>query len=193
MHFISFFNAAANENFELPRDAWKFISGTTGICQIWSQCPDGNLAVDVRPETESIQLGFTNNEAGTYSIGIKEIADLSTAILEDTKLNIFHDLTQGAYTFEWSLNDDETRFKLHLNTTAVEEISGSVVQAYVVGSNIIIQSEQQPQRVILSDITGRTLGVWDNTENIPAPSTTGGYLVTVETDHNRITKKIIVE
>ena len=187
------FDQSANENFELPRDAWKFISGTAGICQIWSKCPDGNLAVDVRPQTESIQLGFANNEAGTYSIGIKEIADLSTAILEDTKLNIFHDLTQGAYTFDWSLNDDETRFKLHLNTTAVEEISGSAVQAYVAGGNIIIQSEQQPQRVILSDITGRTLGVWGNVENIPAPSSTGVYLVTVETDHNRITKKIIVE
>jgi len=187
------FDQSANENFELPRDAWKFISGTAGICQIWSQCPDGNLAVDVRPETESIQLGFANSEAGTYSIAIKEIADISTAILEDTKLNIFHDLTQGAYTFDWSLNDDETRFKLHLNTTAVEEISASAVQVYVVGSNIIIQSEQQPQRITLTDITGRTLGVWGNVENIPAPSSTGVYLVTVETDHNRITKKIIVE
>ncbi len=187
------FDAAANENFELPRDAWKFISGTAGICQIWSKCPDGNLAVDVRPETESIQLGFTNNEAGTYSIGIKEIADLSTAILEDTKLNIFHDLTQGAYTFDWSLTDDETRFKLHLNTTAVEEINGSAVHAYVVGSNIIVQSESPALRVILTDIAGRTLGVWGNVENIPAPQTDGVYLVTVETGNQRITKKIIVE
>ncbi len=181
------------DNFDLQSDAYKFLSHTYGLAQLYSVCTDGMLSIDVRPKTESIQLGFANSEAGTYSIAIKEIADISTAILEDTKLNIFHDLTQGAYTFDWSLNDDETRFKLHLNTTAVEEISGSVVQVYVVGSNIIIQSEQQPQRVILSDITGRTLGVWDNTENIPAPSTTGVYLVTVETNQNRITKKIIVK
>ncbi len=187
------FDQSANENFELPRDAWKFISGTTGICQIWSQCPDGNLAVDVRPETKSIQLGFANNEAGTYSIGIQEIADISTAMLEDTKLNIFHDLSEGAYSFDWRLNDDETRFKLHLNTTAVSEINGSAVQAYVAGGNIIIQSEQQPQRITLTDITGRILGVWKNTENIPVPTTTGVYLVTIETDNQRITKKIIVE
>ncbi len=187
------FDAAANENFELPRDAWKFISGTAGICQIWSKCPDGNLAVDVRPQTESIPLGFTNNEAGTYSIGIQEIADISTATLEDTKLNIFHDLTQGAYTFDWSLTDDETRFKLHLNTTAVEEINGNAVQAYVAGGNIIIQSESQAERVILTDIAGRTLGIWGNVENIPAPQTDGVYLVTVETGNQRITKKIIIE
>ena len=187
------FDEAANENFELPRDAWKFISGTTGICQIWTQCPDGNLAVDVRPQTESIQLGFTNNEAGTYSIGIKEIADISTAILEDTKLNIFHDLSEGAYSFDWRLNDDETRFKLHLNTTAVQEINGSAVQAYVAGGNIIIQSEQQPQRITLTDITGRTLGVWEHTETIPAPKTAGVYLVTLASGNQMLTKKIIIE
>ena len=187
------FDQSANENFELPRDAWKFISGTTGICQIWSQCPDGNLAVDVRPETKSIQLGFANNEAGTYSIGIQEIADISTAILEDTKLNIFHDLSEGAYSFDWRLNDDETRFKLHLNTTAVQEINGSAVQAYVAGGNIIIQSDQQPQRITLTDITGRTLGVWEHTETIPVPKTAGVYLVTLASGNQMLTKKIIIE
>jgi len=187
------FNESANENFELPRDAWKFISGTTGICQIWSQCPDGNLAVDVRPETESIQLGFANNEAGTYSIGIKEIADISTAILEDTKLNIFHDLSEGAYSFDWRLNDDETRFKLHLNTTAVQEINGSAVQAYVAGGNIIIQSKSPAERITLTDITGRTLGVWEHTETIPAPKTAGVYLVTLASGNQMLTKKIIIE
>ncbi len=187
------FDEAANENFELPRDAWKFISGSTGICQIWSQCPDGNLAVDVRPETESIQLGFANNEAGTYSIGIKEIADISTAILEDTKLNISHDLSEGAYSFDWRLNDDETRFKLHLNTTAVKDLSSSAVQAYVAGGNIIIQSESPAERILLTDITGRTLGVWEHTETIPAPSTTGVYLVTVASGNQMLTKKIIIE
>ncbi len=187
------FDQSANENFELPSDAWKFISGTAGISQLWSKCPDGNLAVDVRPATETIQLGFTNNEAGTYVIGIKEIADISTAILEDTKLNIFHKLSDGDYSFDWSLNDDETRFKLHLNTTAVEDLSSSDVQAYVAGSNIIIQSEMQTEHITLTDITGRTLGVWKNTESIPAPETPGVYLVTVALENQIVTKKIIIE
>ncbi len=187
------FDEAANESFELPRDAWKFISGTAGVSQLWSECPDGNLAVDVRPETECIQLGFTNNEAGTYAIGIKEIADINTAILEDTKINIFHKLTEGDYSFDWDLNDDETRFKLHLNTTAVDEISDNTVQVYVAGGNIIIQSEIQPEHISLTDITGRTLGVWVDVENIPAPETEGVYLVTVESENKQITKKIIIE
>ncbi len=65
-------------------------------------------------------------------------------------------------------------------------------QLNMTGSNII-KSQTTARRITLTDITGRTLGVWGNVENIPAPSSTGVYLVTVETDHNRITKKIIVE
>ena len=187
------FDTQASENFELTKDAWKMISGGQGVSQLWTESPDGKLAIDTRPYTESIQLGFANNEAGTYSIAIKEIADISTAILEDTKLNIFHDLSDGAYSFDWSLNDDETRFKLHCNTTAVEDISLPEIQAYVAGDNIIIKSKSTSERIILLDITGRTLGVWESTESIPAPKTAGVYLVTIETDNDRITKKIIVE
>ncbi len=187
------FDENASYKFEIKRDAWKFKSGTSGISQLWSQCPDGNLAVDVRPVSETIQLGFTNNEAGIYSIGIKEIADISSAIIEDTKLNIFHDLTEGDYSFNWSLNDAETRFKLHFNTTAVEDLNIDGVQVYVAASNIIIQSKLQLERIILTDITGRTLGVWENAQQIPAPKTSGVYLVTVESENQQITKKIIIE
>ncbi len=184
---------SSSEKFEQALDAWKFMTASPGISQLWSVSSDGSLSIDTRPATETIQLGFTNNEAGTYAIGIWEIADISTAILEDTKLKIFHKLSDGDYSFDWSLNDDETRFKLHLNTTAVEDLSSSAVQVYVAGGNIIIQSEQQAQRITLTDITGRTLGVWDNKESIPAPATAGLYLVTVVSENQMLTKKIIIE
>jgi len=121
------------------------------------------------------------------------MTDFSKLLLEDTKLNIFHDLTKSAYPFDWSLTDDETRFKLHLNTTAVEEISGSAVQAYVAGGNIIIRTEQLPQQITLTDIAGRTLGIWKSTESIPAPETAGLYLITVEMANQRITRKITIQ
>ncbi len=187
------FDNTATDGFELTDDSWKLISSGAGVSQLWSYSPSGKLAIDKRPETEIIQLGFANNEAGIYTIGIKEITDINTAILEDTKLNIFHKLTEGDYNFDWSLNDDETRFKLHLNTTAVDEISDNTVQAYVAGGNIIIQNEMQTERILLTDITGRTLGVWENMKSIPAPKTAGVYLVTVVSENQMLTKKIIIE
>ena len=186
------FRAEANEGFEISRDAWKILSGTNGLSQLWSENSDGMLSVDVRPETETIQLGFTNNEAGTYSIGIKEIADISTAILEDTKLNVFYDLNEGEYTFDWSLNDNETRFKLHFNTTAIEETDINTLKVFVSGGMINISSNTPAERIILSNITGQILSIYEGSESIPAPKTAGVYLVSIENDGQRITQKIIV-
>ena len=186
------FRAEANEGFEISRDAWKILSGTNGLSQLWSENSDGMLSVDVRPETETIQLGFTNNEAGTYSIGIKEIADISTAILEDTKLNVFYDLNDGEYTFDWSLNDNETRFKLHFNTTAIEETDINTLKVFVSGGMINISSNTPAERIILSNITGQILSIYEGSESIPAPKIAGVYLVSIENDGQRITQKIIV-
>ena len=73
------------------------------------------------------------------------------------------------------------------------EISESAMQAYVSGNNIIIQSESPAERITLTDITGRTLGVSKKVESIPAPKTAGVYLVSIEAEGQRITKKIILE
>ncbi len=187
------FNEGALPGFEIETDAWKILSGTEGLPELYSYENNERLALNVRPMAETIQLGFAVATAGTYSIGISEIADINTAILEDSKLNIFHDLTEGDYSFDWSLNDAETRFKLHFNTTAVEDINSNAMQVYVAGGNIIIQSGTQPQLIILTDITGRTLGLSENAQQIPAPKTSGVYLVTVESENQQITKKIIIE
>ncbi len=187
------FKEGAQPGFEIATDAWKILSGSQGMPEIYSYENNERLALNVRPMAESIQLGFTTAIADSYSIGISETMDINTAILEDTKLNIFHNLTKGDYRFNWNLTDDETRFKLHLNTTAVDELSSNAVQVYVAASNILIQSEQQAQRIILTDITGRALGVWENTESIPAPQTAGVYLVTAESENQQITKKITIQ
>ncbi len=181
------------EAFDFHYDAWKLFTSSEQVPQLYSFTGSKRLSIDRRPQCNEIPLGFYCGENGAFSIKINEMTDFSKLLLEDSKLNIFHDLTKGAYPFDWSLTDDETRFKLHLNTTAMQETGANELHVYVSGGNIIIRSEQLPQQITLTDITGRTLGIWKSTESIPAPETAGVYLVTVETDHNRITKKIIIE
>ena len=133
------FNEEASPDFELVRDAWKFTSSAAGLSQIWSVCSDGNLSIDVRPDQETIQLGFSNDQSGTYNISLKEMAGISKATLEDTKLNIFHNLQNGKYEFTWDKNDTETRFKLHLNTVGIEEtpVSGNL---WISGNTLYINA-----------------------------------------------------
>ena len=101
------FDETSSADFELQNDAWKLLSSTEGLSQLYSFTGDKILSIDVRPETEVIQLGFQNKQNGIYSIGIKEIADISEATLEDTKTNTFHNLQNETYEFAWNVTDDE--------------------------------------------------------------------------------------
>ncbi len=181
------------EAFDFHYDAWKLFTSSEQVPQLYSFTGSKRLSIDRRPQCNEIPLGFYCGESGAFSIKVNEMTDFSKLLLEDTKLNIFHDLTKGAYPFDWSLTDDETRFKLHLNTTAVQETETNELHAYVSGDNIIIRTEQLPQQITLTDIAGRTLGIWESTESIPAPETAGLYLITVEMDIQRITRKITIQ
>ncbi len=120
----------ASEGFELPRDAWKLISDGEGVSQLYTFSSDGKLAVDIRPYQETIQMGFVNNKAGDYEIGVKAMADISSAIIEDTKLNQFHNLANGSYAFNWQTDDSEERFILHLSVTGTSDLDAQEAQVY---------------------------------------------------------------
>ncbi len=192
------FDDEASENFEQQRDAWKLLSSTERLSQLWSVSPGGKLAVDVRPESETLQLGFTNDQAGFYSIGLKQIDGINKALLEDTKTNTFHDLTKSDYEFAWEITDDETRFKLHLNAVGIEEnqISESDILIRYADDRIFIKDAAEG-KVRVTDLTGRIILQQDiqhnNTIAIPVNLQTGIYLVTVFTGQEMKTKKIFIK
>nr|NQU90724.1 T9SS type A sorting domain-containing protein [Bacteroidota bacterium] len=151
-------NEAAITGYEKQFDAWKFFSGTPGMPEIYSYGNEDKLAIDVRPETDVIQLGFSNSENGIYTIGIKEMADISIAIFEDTKTNTFHDLTKSSYGFAWDIGDDEMRFKLHLDAVGIEENVADKKEIFIYssGKEIFIKGADASQ-VRVVDMMGRTV------------------------------------
>ncbi len=196
------FNEQASENFELQCDAWKLLSSNDSVPQLWSESPDGMLAIDCRPECETIQLGFANNISGFYSIGLKDIEGTSKAVLEDTKTGTFHDLTKSAYEFTWNITDDEMRFKLHLNAVGIEEnqTCESNIRIYAADNQIFIKNDVEPDgRLALSvtDIMGRivlqqTISA-SGLITIPINLKTGVYIVMVQNENNIKTEKVFIK
>ncbi len=187
------FNDAAMAGFEHATDARKLFSGTEGMPELYSIGNDNRLSIDMRPLVSEIQLGFSNDQSGTYSIAASEISKLENATLEDTKLDVLHKLADGAYTFEWEAGEDEKRFKLHLGTTSINDVELSAVQVYPFGEEIMIKSEILASEITLTDISGRVLGEWQNLARIPAPQTAGIYLVTINASNQKVTKKILIK
>ncbi len=181
------------EAFDFQYDAWKLFTSSDEVPQLYSFTGSKRLSIDRRPACNEIPLGFYCGESGAFSIKVNKMNDIGILVLEDKKAETFHDLTKGAYSFDYEYGEDEQRFKLHLNSNAINEAARNAVSIYVSGNNILIQSSTQPERITLTDIAGRRLGVWSHTRQIPAPATAGVYLVTVVSENQILTKKIIIE
>lgn len=195
--YISF-DGAATAGFDLKYDAYKFQSGTEGLSELYSITGEKILSIDVRPTGEVIQLGFNNSENGIYNIGINEITDISEAILEDTKTETFHNLKTGSYEFIWNIEDNEKRFKLHLDAVGIEEGINvrSNILIYASGQDIYIKGTESG-KVMISDIMGRIVmeknisGSELNTISVNLK--TGIYVVMVVNGGNVVTKKVFIK
>ncbi|MCF8231536.1 MAG: T9SS type A sorting domain-containing protein [Bacteroidales bacterium] len=195
-------NEQASKNFEWSRDAWKLLTSTEGVCQLWSESTDGKLAVDARPYITPVQLGFTNSKAGDYKIALKQGEGIEKAILEDTKTKTFHNLAEGDYEFSWVLSDSETRFKIHLSSVGIEEdVSEDKQKVRIYTSNhklFIHPKEEGDLHVRITDLTGRIVlqkqidGYRENTVKIPTRLRTGIYLATVIQNNQRYTAKVSI-
>jgi len=195
--FIRFAQDATNA-FDLKKDALKFFAGAEGVAQIYSFGNSHKLAIDTRPETGTIQLGFVNDISGFYAIAMTEANGISKATLEDTKENVFHDLTTKPYEFAWDVTDDEKRFKLHLNAVGIEEtpISESDILIYAANKQIIIKGAESG-RIMVSDIMGRVVLQQEisgqEINSIPVNLQTGVYVVMVTTGIETKSEKVFIK
>ncbi len=187
------------EGLDPSYDARKF-KGNLNIA-LYTRLVEDNghdFAIQALP-TESMEncivpvgIDLSQTQEITFSIHQEGMSDRKIQ-LEDRLNNIFTDMQNGTYTAQVAENS-KGRFFLHIgNTTNVDETSPEErIHIWQNGNHIVVQGNQTAERITLTDITGRILGVWENTENIPTPTTTGVYLVTVESENQRITKKITI-
>jgi len=184
--------------FDFDTDARKMLSNTEGLSQIWSVASDKKFSIDARPYQQNIQLGFKNDRAGNYSIGIKQIDGINFTEIEDSKLNKFHDLTTGAYSFDWDITDSEERFILHLKATGIDDLSSSNTKIFAYQKTINIRSNEKLNNAQISiiDMMGRTVYeqalVDGQNESIVVPLEDGVYLVQLVSDSGTVVEKVIL-
>jgi len=192
------FDENTSQDFELQHDAYKFFSNSSGLSELFSFSGIDKLSIDVRPETEIIQLGFKNNLNGVYKIGIKEIKGIANVILEDTKTDVFYPLQNGDYEFTWNITDAQTRFKLHLNATGIGDLisQNTRIFAYQKTINICSVKKLNNAQVGIFDMMGRVVYeqylVDGLNESIEVPLGNGVYLVQLVSDQGTLVEKIIL-
>ena len=193
------FNDQSQPEFELQYDACKFLSNTEGLSQLYSFADDKMFSIDVRPETNIIQLGFQNDKAGDYSIGIKDMSDVTQAILEDTKTGVMHNLQNDSYNFLWELSDDEKRFKLHLETNDIENVSEDFFSLYANNNMLYVKTDKTIKNgsIKVIDLLGRVMIEQEikssNNLQLATNLDTGIYIVVVEDGEKIGSEKVLIK
>lgn len=154
---------------------------------------------------DTVPLGATIPQNGTYSIGIDKLQGNTVVgqgldiYLEDTLLDLEHDLRASPYAFTAEAGTITDRFVLKYVAAplSVNETSVSDTYAFVVHNELQIKSAASITAVQVYDISGKLV-----TSYVPERNTThfkeefqfskGVYLAVITLDNDvKLTKKLI--
>ena len=147
-------------------------------------------------ETSTVPMGFEPGATGSYTLsfdGLNSFDPTSYITLEDTKLNTYHDVRSGNYTFTADSADGWNRFVLHFTPAAV--IATADQQCSTLGSINITQPGTADWAYTVTDNNNATISSGTLNQNNPVTvnAAAGTYTLTL-TDNNNYTvvKNIIV-
>jgi hypothetical protein len=125
------------------------------------------LAINARPSfttTDQVAVGFTKADASATQMSMQVtdtegvFANNQTPIfLHDTQLNVYHNFANGAYTFNASAQEDNTRFKIVYQNALLGNTDFDALQTIAtLNDNVLkVNSKGTIQAVKVFDMTGR--------------------------------------
>ena len=132
---------------------------------LYSIIPDQNLVIQGRPlpfnAADLVPLGYKTTSAGNYSIRIDHLDGLfenQNVYLEDTVLNVIHNLKESPYVFAADAGTFNDRFILRYTDTllAVQnpEITDGLV-ALIIDGKLQVEASDSIDYISVFDITGK--------------------------------------
>jgi hypothetical protein len=143
-------NPAAQLDYEIERDAAKFMSTTPEVPQLYSiDGSEVHYAINERPlDNGIVSLGFYTGIAGSYAIAVQEPVENLEILLKDKLLNTTVDLSAREYTFDAEAGTFDNRFELQFR--AKEEATGLVnaenpaTRVYAAKGIIVVENAAEP-------------------------------------------------
>ncbi len=178
------FNENATKDFDSQYDADKLPGALTrhtlytGTIERWMSV---NTFRSIE-ETNGVPVGMEPGVNGTYTFtfdGINSFDATSYITLEDKKLNVFHDVRSGAYTFDANASDNWNRFVLHFTPAAiVATTNATCTEAGILN---ITQAGTANWNYTIADYSNTVIstGMLNATHGITSNLTAGVYTLTL--------------
>lgn len=185
----------ATADFDGNYDARKLFGEVAAAAQVYT-AGTGQLSINSLPETNMVPVGVKIGSTGSYTIAATEINDMPYATLEDTKTGIFAELAKDPYTFNFTLGEDEMRFKLHFSALSVNEDEASDISIYSYHKTAYINLKNQLKGdIYIYNMAGQLITSQETacglvSLGINAP---GIYIVKVVSDKGTTTAKIFIQ
>ena len=162
---VGYISNATNENDRLY-DAARSTS-TTGL-RIYSLIGAEKMAIQGRAlpfdTNDIVPLAYNAPTTGNYSIAIHAVDGLfetQDVYLEDTQLNIVHDLKQAPYSFTVAtVGENNVRFKIRYTTSTLgDEDFDSTDNVFIATKNAlkVFSTAEQIESISVFDLLGRTI------------------------------------
>ncbi|MFN8287950.1 MAG: glycine-rich protein [Chitinophagales bacterium] len=147
-------------------------------------------------QTSTVNVGFEPGVNGNYSMnfdGLQSFDPTSYITLEDKKLNIFHDVRSGDYSFTASTTDNWNRFVLHFTPKAEIKTVPSSCEAY--GQLTVEQPGSANWNYTIQDLLGTNIGtgILNNNSPLSLSVPAGVYTITlVDANNYTVVKNVQV-
>ncbi|MEM6514875.1 MAG: hypothetical protein AAF688_01740 [Bacteroidota bacterium] len=134
---------------------------------IYSLIGDGSMVIQGRPlpfdESDVVPLGVTLDQNGIYDIAIDKlegnlfVEQQQFIYLEDTYLNIIHNLRQSPYTFTGETGEINDRFLLRYTNETLSDSTEEITDTFVFinDGQLRVKSKRQINTVEVFDLTGK--------------------------------------
>lgn len=167
------------------------------------------LAINARPNfqiNDQVQLGFTKSDTSLVNMSInladKEGVFANNEIpiyLHDTYLNLYHNFSNGAYSFSTNEQEVNNRFKIVYQTSTLDNEDLQINNAFakIFNSELQIEAKLAIEQVSVFDITGRLIfntkpNILSTSFSEPFNQSEGVYLVKIHMTNGQIvTSKLI--
>lgn len=197
------FDNATSSQFDSEYDAVKYAAYENDIPNIYF-VGDNNehLAIDARPETSEVNVGFMMKQsARNVKISVNEADNFASVVLEDLFTGEKVDLLEETYTFDYNAVDDANRFKLHFDFMSTENAdpAENELQIYGSQSDLVINSTDGINNPVVQvyDIQGRM--VYQNADlgfttykRIPLNLSSGTYIVKLILEDSTKSEKVFL-
>ncbi|MFB9051940.1 hypothetical protein ACFFVB_02500 [Formosa undariae] len=178
--------------------------------KIYSLISDEKMVIQGRPlpfsDADEVPLGIQVATNGSYQIGIDNLKgslfenEGQDIYLEDTYLNMEHDLRQSPYSFTATAGAINDRFVLkYLASTTLsvgEEVSNNTY-VYINDATLYVKTAKIIKAIEIYDFSGKRIeaykGLINSSEfSSPFPFSNGGYIVSITMEDGRVVNKKLI-